>query len=150
MCQVELQDIVNGCRGVHVEDVRNQKNQKTKKNQKNKKNKIAHPNPLHLTPSPWGVQSFFFCFLFFLFFWFGWSMHMCQVELQDIVSDCRWVYVDVCGRYTCKKQCKNRTARVSPSVKKRFKGRGGSEKKVRELKKKGRGLEKRVGGLKKR
>ena len=52
------------------------KNQKTKKpknqkNKKNKKNKIAHPNPLHLTPSPWGVQSCFFCFFcFFLFFWF--------------------------------------------------------------------------------
>ena len=51
------------------------KNQKTKKpkNQKtknNKKTKKTRPNTLHLTPSPWGVQSCFFCFFGFLVFWF--------------------------------------------------------------------------------
>ena len=46
--------------------------QKTKepKNQKNKKNKKTRPNTLHLTPSPWGVQSWFFCFFCFLVSWF--------------------------------------------------------------------------------
>ena len=43
------------------------KNQKTKKNKKNKK---TRPNTLHLTPSPWGVQSCFFCFLVFWFLGF--------------------------------------------------------------------------------
>ena len=46
------------------------KNQKTKKTKKTKK---TRPNTLHLTPSPWGVQSWFFCFFWFfgfLFFWF--------------------------------------------------------------------------------
>ena len=41
---------------------------KDKKKQKTKKQETKKiPNKLHLTPSPWGVQSFFF--LFFLFFW---------------------------------------------------------------------------------
>ena len=43
------------------------KNQKTKKTKKTKK---TRPNTLHLTPSPWGVQSWFFRFFGFLFFWF--------------------------------------------------------------------------------
>ena len=40
----------------------------------------------------------FFAFVFFgfLVFWFGygWPLLMCQVELQDIVSGCRGVYVE--------------------------------------------------------
>ena len=51
------------------------KNQKNKK--KTKKNKIAHPNPLHLTPSPWGVQSWFFWFFGFLVFWYVWFFGFC-------------------------------------------------------------------------
>ena len=43
---------------------------KDKKNKKQKKQetKKTRPNKLHLTPSPWGVQSCFFCF-FFLVSW---------------------------------------------------------------------------------
>ena len=74
-------------------------------NQRSKKKKIAHPNPLHLTPSHWGVHFLFGC---------GWPLHMCQVELQDIVSGCRGVHVE--ETYVYKKQCKVCTARVSPSV----------------------------------
>ena len=53
------------------------KNQKTKnqKTKNNKKTKKTRPNTLHLTPSPWGVQSWFFLLFFvvfccFLVFWF--------------------------------------------------------------------------------
>ena len=47
------------------------KKKKTKKtkNQKKKKNKKTRPNTLHLTPSPWGVQSWFFWFSWFFGFW---------------------------------------------------------------------------------
>ena len=50
------------------------KKPKNQKNKKPKKTKKTRPNTLHLTPSPWGVQSFFFlvfcffCFLVFCFF----------------------------------------------------------------------------------
>ena len=52
------------------QETKKPKNQKTKNNKKNKK---TRPNTLHLTPSPWGVQSWFFCFFCFfgfLVFWF--------------------------------------------------------------------------------
>ena len=56
------------------QETKKPKNQKTKNNKKTKK---TRPNTLHLTPSPWGVQSWFFCcfllffgFLCFLVFWF--------------------------------------------------------------------------------
>ena len=42
----------------------------------------------------WFFGFLVFCFFGFLFFWFGWSMHMCQVELQDIVNGCRGVHVE--------------------------------------------------------
>ena len=44
------------------------KDKKKNKKQKNKKQK-NRPNKLHLTPSPWGVQSCFFFFFFFLVSW---------------------------------------------------------------------------------
>ena len=50
-----------------------QKTKKTKKQKTKKKNKKTRPNTLHLTPSPWGVQSWFFwfvCFFGFLVSWF--------------------------------------------------------------------------------
>ena len=46
------------------------KKKKKKKKKKQKKNKKTRPNTLHLTPSPWGVQSCFFCFFGFLVSWF--------------------------------------------------------------------------------
>ena len=58
-----------------IKKPKNQKTKKTKnqKTKKNKKNKKTRPNTLHLTPSPWGVQSCFFLvfwFFGFLVFWF--------------------------------------------------------------------------------
>ena len=44
-----------------------QRQKRETKTQKKNKKKKTRPNTLHLTPSPWGVQS---CFLFFCFFWF--------------------------------------------------------------------------------
>ena len=64
---------------------RNQKTKKTKnqKNKKYKKNKKTRPNTLHLTPSPWGVQSCFFLFFWFFGFLFFWCFGLC-VESTDL------------------------------------------------------------------
>ena len=58
-----------------------QKNKKNKKKQKNKKNKKTRPNTLHLTPSPWGVQSFFIYFFFFFVSCFFFVFFRCVSEL---------------------------------------------------------------------
>jgi hypothetical protein len=59
------------------------KNQKTKKTKKTKK---TRPNTLHLTPSPWGVQSWFFCF-FLVFCFFGFLV---WIAIADVPSrDCQ-------------------------------------------------------------
>ena len=59
-------------RNQKTKKTKNQKNKKPKnqKTKKTKKNKKTRPNTLHLTPSPWGVQSCFFLFLGFWVFWF--------------------------------------------------------------------------------
>ena len=88
------------------------KKQKTKKPKKTKKNKISHPNPLHLTPSPWGVQScFFWFFWFFVFLFFCFFVFLVWVANAHVPSriarHCQWLQRSACGR------CFGRTGEIS-------------------------------------
>jgi hypothetical protein len=77
------------------------KNQKNKKTKKPKKNKKTRPNTLHLTPSHWGVQAWFFWvfwFFGFLVFWFFGFLVFCffgflvcvWIAIADVPSrDCQ-------------------------------------------------------------
>ena len=83
-----------------MSETKKPKNQKTKKIQKKQKKQDCAPQGDGVRCRGLGcailVFLFFLVFWFFgfLVFWFGWSMHMCQVELQDIVNGCRGVHVE--------------------------------------------------------
>jgi len=66
------------------------KKQKTKKRETTKK---TRPNKLHLTPSPWGVQS---CFFFVcLFFWFlGFLLSWFVVSFEGLAK--KWQDLTLC------------------------------------------------------
>ena len=58
---------------IHTQTKKTKKKKKKKqKTKKTKKNKKTRPNTLHLTPSPWGVQSWFFWFFWFFGFLVSW------------------------------------------------------------------------------
>ena len=91
------------------------KKPKKQKNKKNKKNKKTRPNTLHLTPSPWGVQSWFFCFFWFfcfLVFWFlgflvFWFFGLC-VDSSDLAHGSELFFLCSRGFWpNCKKPWKN-------------------------------------------
>ena len=59
-----------------------------------------------------------FCFFGFLVFcFFGFLVWVAIAHVPSIIArNYEWLQRSVCGRNMCKKQCKNCTARVSPSV----------------------------------
>ena len=88
------------------------KKQKKQKNKKNKKNKKTRPNTLHLTPSPWGVQSWFFLFFWFFgflvswFFWFFCFFGLC-VDSPDLAHGSELFFCVLEGFWpNCKKPWK--------------------------------------------
>ena len=125
-----------------------QKNKKPKKqkNKKYKKNKKTRPNTLHLTPSPWGVQScFFFVFLVFWFFGFlfFWCFGLC-VESTDLAHGSElFVFFFLFSRFwpNCKNPWKNQKTKKPRNQKTK------KQKKKQDCTPQGEGVRCRVLGL---